>query len=678
MTQRALLPSLSTLVTADSVKGLSVGILFFVYVVIALSYANITYSETVHRIPTTSFFNENIFGSNLADCVVAIGLFLLFLSLALGNRRAVVVASVGAFGATIILAIFLDSALQAIPIASLATVPAVVVMAALARSRMPSGIRMPKAGTVAIGFLLTAIVIEALALGRWVTYPAFPTPMYGDISWKYAKLESALYNSFAKLSPVLLVLIAFSFLFRNAILEIVRRRYVIQGTGFEPVENTEYDRRLPLRDSSSNLQNETISTGKRSEMLHWVLLCSALIIAPVIALYPHLSGVNPAGTGVSVDQRVYDDWLKQLRSLPNLGDQVAKSFTIQGGDRPLTLLFIKSVADLSQQSDVAVVRYLPVLLAPAFVACSYLLVRYGWSGRNGESKRFASIVAIIAAVSPTVVVGMYAGFLANWLAMGPALLSILLVVRTMDLARDFTGSPADLKRLALYAIALFATLSLTMLFHVYTWGYLIVASGLFALISFIAIRRFYHVRTTTILKVTLIIGAVIAASVVTDLTRSAYFATKSGLARDTIYSGSVLNLGNFATRWENVSNTTANYVGGFLANPIILMLALFWVFKMRFSGGLDRFLVGMMFLLAIPILFGTTEIQARLLYVVPLFITAVLSLGFLRQNNGPSKLFGIAVIALALSVAVYALRAMANLDLVLPPGFTMENDVLVP
>src|SRR5206468_1481758 len=78
-----------------------------------------------------------------------------------------------------------------------------------------SGLELPGVRRVGVAFLLIIIVIETGALVRWVTYPAFPTEMYSDASWKFARLESALYHTFGLLSPVMIVLIAFSFLYKN-------------------------------------------------------------------------------------------------------------------------------------------------------------------------------------------------------------------------------------------------------------------------------------------------------------------------------------------------------------------------------------------------------------------------------------------------------------------------------
>jgi hypothetical protein len=107
-----------------------------------------------------------------------------------------------------------------------------------------------------------------------------------------------------------------------------------------------------------------------------------------------------------------------------------------------------------------------------------------------------------------------------------------------------------------------------------------------------------------------------------------------------------------------------------------MALALLWVFRSSYQKAFDRLLLSMIFLLAIPILFGSSDIQARVFYVVPLFIPALLSLNSLRQQNNGT--FFLAISALAISMAVYALRAITNMDLVLPEGYEIEEPFLIP
>ncbi|MCI0564274.1 MAG: hypothetical protein MN733_37855, partial [Nitrososphaera sp.] len=211
----ALLPVLTT----SNVKALSLALLLFIYVIIALSASKIHYTETIHRITVEKIFDQNLFGSKTADALAAVGLALLFATLILPSRSYIWALSAAAFAGGIA-AFVIES--EVLVIAALATVPALAALAVVkhsAVSKNPGGrsklssIAFPEASRVGLAILLVIAAIEAAALGRWITYPAFPTEMYGDASWKFAGLESALFNTLGLLSPILVVLIAFSFLY---------------------------------------------------------------------------------------------------------------------------------------------------------------------------------------------------------------------------------------------------------------------------------------------------------------------------------------------------------------------------------------------------------------------------------------------------------------------------------
>src|SRR5207249_9814766 len=70
--------------------------------------------------------------------------------------------------------------------------------------------------------------------------------------------------------------------------------------------------------------------------VHWMILSAALILAPLLAMYPHLTGINPEGSGVSTDEQYYVNWMSKLRAESGTwSDAIANAFTINNGDRPL-------------------------------------------------------------------------------------------------------------------------------------------------------------------------------------------------------------------------------------------------------------------------------------------------------------------------------------------------------
>lgn len=615
-------------------------------------------------------------------------------------------AALGAlFVAAIVATIFGPE--QAVVVLGLTTIPLVAVLfatKAVLRSRsrdskpnLLSRFELDGRRTALI-FLIILTAIELGALATWASYPVFTTEIYGDASWRLAELESGLFHVFGLLSPVLLVLMAFSFLYKDFISGVIRK--VIPVGSRDHKSEPELPPAHPGSHDNAKTKNFDVTQGSRaSGAAHvvvskpttlssrhrrgeWAILLAAMVISVLVMIYPHIPGVNQSGSGISVDERHYLRWLEELELLTqqraSSGEIISAVFVINGGDRPLSVLFMLLLTDATGLTGATIVRFMPVLLAPALVASSYLLVRLlhpevlvgADQGRKGI---VASTVAIAAAMSPQIVVGLYAGILANWLALIPALFSIVIAVKIAEYAKS---KDLDWRKLSASAAALFGLLTLVDLFHVYTWGYLVLALAVFTAISFVVLRKSASVDRRVLSKVSVILGCVIVASIAADYAKSSLFSVTSGLSQESILAGNTLSPANFLSRWEALDFTFSSYVGGFLSNPVIMALALLWVFRSNYQKAFDRFLLSMIFLLTVPILFGSSDIQARVFYVVPLFIPALLSLSSLRQQN--SGTFFLAISALAISMAVYALRAITNMDLVLPPGYEVEEPFLIP
>jgi hypothetical protein len=339
-----------------------------------------------------------------------------------------------------------------------------------------------------------------------------------------------------------------------------------------------------------------------------------------------------------------------------------------------------AISDLTGVADADVIRFLPAALAPALVLVSYCFVRYGHLvhkiGKNAKQNKviIAALVAMGAALSPQIVVGIYGGFLANWLALIPGFLAFLFATRISDEAVRMKEKAGSRKNLTVYAACFFATLTLAMLFHVYTWGFVILVSLLFAFFSYFSMRKTRLVTKRDALAVMAVLVGVIVASIVSDVAKSFYFATNSGLTADSFLAGRSFEVGNFNSRWETLDFTLKAYVGGFLSHPGIMLLALAWALKSSYHRGFERIVLSIMFVLSVPLLFGTTVIQARLLYVVPLFIPAVLSIFNMREEKSTAS--WVVIMALVISMATYSLRAMANLYLLLPEGYELDSPFL--
>jgi len=93
--------------------------------------------------------------------------------------------------------------------------------------------------------------------------------------------------------------------------------------------------------------------------------------------------------------------------------------------------------------------------------------------------------------------------------------------------------------------------------------------------------------------------------------------------------------------------------------------------------GLDRSVLSMSFIMALPIAIGSIEFQTRVLYNMPFQIPAILALYAITSKSKGAYRY-LLIVAVLLVLGTYALRAMSNLYLDLPDGFVIEDQFLLP
>jgi hypothetical protein len=392
-------------------------------------------------------------------------------------------------------------------------------------------------------------------------------------------------------------------------------------------------------------------------------------------IYSHLPGINPGGEGVSTDEQYYTRWMSLFQASIGTGDGslaqiLSTAFTINNGDRPLTLLAILAISNLTSMSDLMVIRFLPVVLAPALVAANYFLLRKTLSAKQfgpNRVKVFAAIGSVLTIFSPQIIVGEYAGLLANWIALTVAYFAFYLMIRGWE--------SADRKSMCVSFGALFAILLVTMLIHLYTWAHLLAVIVLFAGLSFLLFRK--SVSDPKIKALLMI--AIVAASFSLDYGRSLYFSTPAAAEGDSALASNI-EAHDPSSRWDRLYVTLGSYVGGFLSNPALFLLGLIWIVRAK-SSGLSILMLSMIFMLSVPVAIGSVEFQTRVLYNTPIHLAAVMALmwtgGKLGRTSGDKTLQKLLIVGIIFVMATYALRAMANLPLVLPDGYQLERDFLL-
>ncbi|MGH9927040.1 MAG: hypothetical protein ACRD5B_16855, partial [Nitrososphaeraceae archaeon] len=275
-----------------------------------------------------------------------------------------------------------------------------------------------------------------------------------------------------------------------------------------------------------------------------------MVLSVVIALIPHL---NQQQYAVGEDTTVYSDWMQDLKQSKDLGNLLRLTFVdIQFGDRPLSLMILFALLNMLNSNVLFVFEMLlPALLSPLLVLSIYFLTKE--ITRNTLAALFS---AFITAVSFQTMIGVYAGFYANWIALVFGYFSLLFVLRFLN-----THSNK-------YLIAFSITLIALLFSHVYTWT--IFTTFMIILLIVLKWKRLYKFEQIKLLFI------IIAVVVAIDLSKSSLIGSASAIQRDLAVAESfdffVLQL---SERWSVLVRTVEVFLGGIFGNILILSLALY-------------------------------------------------------------------------------------------------------
>jgi hypothetical protein len=390
-----------------------------------------------------------------------------------------------------------------------------------------------------------------------------------------------------------------------------------------------------------------------------VFLSLFVLLSIVIALIPHLPNINKGDQAVGVDTHQYATWINELSAAENSNDFLRKVFIEQSrGDRPFSLLMIfgfqQATAPINDNLELRI-ELLPFILGPSLVLAVYFLTRE--LTRNDAVSLFA---AFLTAISYHVLIGIYAGFYANWIALIFGSLSLAFLFRFLR--------SHDKRNLVLYGV-----LATLMLFsHVYTWSIFTIVSAIF-LIILTKFNSLVHVNGSSLTggkdeqrrkrkQSALLLLVVLACTVAIDVGRTVLTGSSSGIEGDLELGERLAGPEQFALRWNNLTYTTMVYVGGLFANFLILGLGIYWLVRSDLWKMQDIFIIIFLSIGILPFLFGEWIIQTRVFYNIPFQIPAALGLMYLRQQAaGLLRSIPIYIWLIAISVV-----AVSNLYLVLP------------
>jgi hypothetical protein len=103
-------------------------------------------------------------------------------------------------------------------------------------------------------------------------------------------------------------------------------------------------------------------------------LASFVGISVIMVLIPHQPTTNEDGRDVGVDTHYYVDWIGNLTKSHNSQDFLRQLFTVQDGDRPLSLLFLyAAVSALDAGPSFTLEIVIPIMLSAALIVVTYFL-----------------------------------------------------------------------------------------------------------------------------------------------------------------------------------------------------------------------------------------------------------------------------------------------------------------
>lgn len=386
-----------------------------------------------------------------------------------------------------------------------------------------------------------------------------------------------------------------------------------------------------------------------------VFLSLSITLSIVIATIPHLPAINNDNQFVGVDTVHYAAWIADLKNSKNAQDFIQQLFVEQSdGDRPISLLLIFSFQQMLSgvNSSAYTIEYLPLLFGPALV-----MVIYFFTKELTTNDAVSLFAAFLTAISFQTLIGIYAGFYANWIALIFGYLSLLFSFRYLERQRT--------KDLVLFG----SFLILTLFSHLYTWSILALVTGIFLSVSLarphLLRRGNYVIRmfSPVAKRPLLLLFAVLFCTVAMDIGRMALTGSSGGIERDLQVSERA-GLEQFALRWNNLTYATTVYVGGLFANFMILGLGLYWLFTSNIKENQNIFVMIFLSLGILPFLFGEWVIQTRVFYDIPFQIPAAFALLHIERQAGSSMM--LKLLPICIWLVVVSIIAVSNFHLVLP------------
>ena len=379
-----------------------------------------------------------------------------------------------------------------------------------------------------------------------------------------------------------------------------------------------------------NLKSE-FTTSKLNSKTKILFLTFLIALSIFVVLIPHNSTINTQNELVSADSVDYVRWINDLKPYDG-GEFIHQVFFVQkSSDRPISMLFFYSLVEIFPDSPFQVIDHLPIILGPALVLVTFFLARELTS--NDITSLFASFVT---AVSFHTLIGVYAGFYANWVALIIGYLSFVFLIKFLKIPTK--------RNYIFFSILLF----LLLLSHVYTWTILILFMIVFLAVTYKL--KFFEKKNAVLILL------VILASIAIDVGKETLTDSAGGIQKDISIANAYAGTENIFVIWQNLRESIQVFAGGQFSNILVLLLCVCWLVRSGFNSTRDIF-IGVFFSIALfPLLFGSEIIQSRVLYNIPFQIPAAIGLMYFF-NRPYGKLI---VLAICIAIFAMAVKSVSN------------------
>lgn len=467
-------------------------------------------------------------------------------------------------------------------------------------------------------YLLSLLIpIEISSLIHWIAYPFDVIGNLG-FAWYGASLELQLFYLVYPLIFWLFIASLFSWIWVPLFKRVEKKARQVMRVWLRALLFGSSDSDGVVSQTAQKIATEGDSTEHRFSVrrhLPATILLASLVIGIFIAYYPYMSG-RPGLVGA--DSLGYYYTLVALNGRDLIGaTQLANEIN---SARVFYHMMLFTLGKVTQLSPSTVIELVPILTILANALAVF------WFVKTAEGNALlASIAAVFSVFSFTTTISMYAGTLANWLAVALGFVVFGIVIKL-------------LKKVTL-KLFLALTVALMAVFLVHYWTGLFYTAVLASYVALVLWERRRFSAKLAVAGVILALGILIAVFSSGVLTRLFIPYGISNVFTTGVSPQKMIAL--FGTR---LSVLIDSWFLGALANPVMIGLSVIGISVCFYRrSGLSRLLISwtvagsLLSILVSPIGANMNQwLLWRILYLIPFQVLAAFGLGFIS-----SKLVGI-------------------------------------